>query len=43
MSNATFTEEEWKALDLGLKFAPEKALNKFDTYINFWESMYGSF
>lgn len=34
LSDVTFTEEEMNILDLGLKFAPEKSLDKFETYID---------
>lgn len=34
LSNVVFNEEEMNILDLGLKYAPDKNLNKFETYID---------
>lgn len=39
LSNVQFTDDEMKILDLGLKFAPDKSLNKFETYINLQKFM----
>lgn len=34
LSSSAFTDEELKVMDLGLKFAPDKRLNKFEAYID---------
>lgn len=34
LSDAVFTEDELKILDLGLKYAPEKGIDKFEVYID---------
>lgn len=34
LREAVFKEEELKVLDLGLKYAPDKDLDKFDAYID---------
>lgn len=34
MSEAVFNEEEPKVLDFGLKYAPDKDLDKFEAYID---------
>lgn len=39
LSDATFTLDELKVLELGLKFAPDKDLNKFDIVVDFQKFM----
>lgn len=39
LSHVQFSNDELKVLDLGLKFAPDKSLDKFEVYIDLHKFM----